>query len=287
MEVQLLIVGALAIGNLARKRNEGRRRKVKAGEEREAKILAAAAANQAAEPYPGSQGLPPLSQGLLLLAAAIDVTLWYFVYRALVSDEGWKSQPKSVWIAAAASAFISVLYLFHLLTHQGSRGRAAGSGVTWNPSQAASAHRLQDMTGTWMKDGKASSSMEEAIHLMHLSRLTRTAVKLIKGIQIVQTAEKFDLAVFSVISWFKIRESYPMNGEVRQEKRRDLRRGKHRGRLRVDRDGDLCLHLEWDDPFGGSGHDKFCLVSPTELHAHSHLNVGGNSADYVTVYRKQ
>jgi hypothetical protein len=78
--------------------NAGRRRKVKAGEEREAKILAAAAANQAAEPYPGSQGLPPLSQGLLLLAAAIDVTLWYFVYRALVSDEGETLRtPPKVW----------------------------------------------------------------------------------------------------------------------------------------------------------------------------------------------
>jgi len=64
---------------------------LEAGEEREARILAAA--NQAVDPTAGLQWLPPLSRGLLLLAAAIDVTLWYFVYRALVGDKG--ENPKS------------------------------------------------------------------------------------------------------------------------------------------------------------------------------------------------
>ena len=46
--------------------------------------------------------------------------------------------------------------------------------------------------------------MAEAIKLAELNRLTRTAVKLIKGVQILQTNEDFEFAVFSVIGWFKV-----------------------------------------------------------------------------------
>jgi hypothetical protein len=63
--------------------------------------------------------------------------------------------------------------------------------------------------------------------------------------------------------------------------------GKHRGRLLVEKDGCLRLKVEWDDPFGGTGHEIFRLVTPTELHAHSHLSVGGRTVDYLTVYRRK
>lgn len=46
--------------------------------------------------------------------------------------------------------------------------------------------------------------MAEAIQLAQLNRLTRTAVKLIKGVQILQTDQDFEFAVFSVIGWFKV-----------------------------------------------------------------------------------
>lgn len=45
--------------------------------------------------------------------------------------------------------------------------------------------------------------MADAIALAQLNRITRAAVKLIKGIQIVDTEEYFEMAVFSVIAWFK------------------------------------------------------------------------------------
>ncbi len=55
-----------------------------------------------------------------------------------------------------------------------------------------------------MQDSRASDSMAEAIELARLNRLTRTAVKLIKGVQILQTEQAFEFAVFSVIGWFKV-----------------------------------------------------------------------------------
>jgi hypothetical protein len=41
----------------------------------------------------------------------------------------------------------------------------------------------------------------------------------------VQDDQEFEMAVFSVVPWFKVIERYPLSGEERQFKRRDLRRG--------------------------------------------------------------
>ena len=47
--------------------------------------------------------------------------------------------------------------------------------------------------------------MAAAMELAKLNRVTRTAVRLIRGVQILQTHEAFEFAVFSVIGWFKVR----------------------------------------------------------------------------------
>jgi len=288
MQVQLLTVGALALGRLAQRRNKGKERRTQAAEEREARYVTSTnlIADSSLKPEATASG--SLHRAVLLLAVMVDITLWYFIYQALVSDEGWRSQPRSLWIAAALSVIISLLYLGQRLPNQGGEGRATGPSVSWEPTPAASGRRpLQNLTGTWVKDGQASDSMEEAVRVMQLKPLMRTAIRLVKGLEINQTADRFDLAVFSIISWFKVRESYPMNGEESQEKRRDMRKGKHRGRLVVQKDGCIRLQLTWDDPLGGSGHEVFRLASPTELHAHSHLSVNGRIVKYVTVYRKK
>lgn len=54
-----------------------------------------------------------------------------------------------------------------------------------------------------VQDKHASESMAKAIELAELNRITRTAVKLIRGIQIIDTNSSFEMAVFSVIGWFK------------------------------------------------------------------------------------
>ena len=55
----------------------------------------------------------------------------------------------------------------------------------------------------------------------------------------------------------------------------------------MEKDGSLRLTVKWEDPFGGTGHEIFRLVTPTELHAHSYLNVGGRTVNYLSVYRKK
>jgi hypothetical protein len=55
------------------------------------------------------------------------------------------------------------------------------------------------------QDAAASESMDAAMHLIHLNALMRQAVKLIKGVQLSIEEDRFKFAVFSAISWFKVR----------------------------------------------------------------------------------
>lgn len=47
--------------------------------------------------------------------------------------------------------------------------------------------------------------MDEAIALMALGGVMRQAIRLIRGVQIKQDQQQFEMAVFSVLSWFKVR----------------------------------------------------------------------------------
>lgn len=219
--------------------------------------------------------------GFALLA---DLPLAYILYTALANDAGWRKQ--GIWVsilAAALPALASTVYV--ALYSGGSVGKEQAAGGSHR--RIANLRTVQNMTGTWVKDSKASDSMAEAIQLAQLNRLTRTAVKLIKGVQILQTDQDFEFAVFSVIGWFKVKETYPMNGSPHQEKRRDLRKGKHTGWIHCVEGGHVKLSLIWDEPYGGRGFDEFRLMSENELRVVSQIEVGGKTAGYTIVYRRK
>ncbi len=46
--------------------------------------------------------------------------------------------------------------------------------------------------------------MEPTLKLMQVNRLIRTAVKLVKGIELRQTGNSFEMIVLSGILWFKV-----------------------------------------------------------------------------------
>jgi hypothetical protein len=95
--------------------------------------------------------------------------------------------------------------------------------LTCDPSFAQSLPVLLPVAH--LQDNAASDSMEPAMALIHLNGITRTAVRLIKGMKLsLDESGHFAFGVFSVISWFKITERYVL-GEPCQHRRRDLRRG--------------------------------------------------------------
>ncbi|GIL61665.1 hypothetical protein Vafri_16085 [Volvox africanus] len=151
---------------------------------------------------------------------------------------------------------------------------------------AGGLHQLQDLSGIWIKNRQYSQSMEDAMNLMRLNGVVRQAVKLVKGVNIQVDRDNFTFTVFSFISWFKVKEVYPMNGEERHYRRRDLRRGGAMGH--VEPQGrNIQVHLRWNDPYGGQGWDHFRLVSEDELHIDSVIEVAGQTARYLTVYNRK
>lgn len=141
--------------------------------------------------------------------------------------------------------------------------------------------------GTWIKDVNGSDSMEEAIALLRLNGIVRTAIRLIKGIKLTIGGGQFEMAVFSFISWFKVVERYPMSGQMVQAKRRDLRRGDHTGSVQVTPGGSILLKYSWAEPYGGSGQDEFKLVGSHLLHVTTSLDVSAGRTSYTQVYRRK
>ncbi|KAG1668775.1 hypothetical protein FOA52_006028 [Chlamydomonas sp. UWO 241] len=104
------------------------------------------------------------------------------------------------------------------------------------------------LAGVWLKDTVCSDSMDGACDAMHLHGIIRSAVRLVRGIELRPGAPTstvgaggggdainpnhgrpvLDLAVFSVLPWFKVRERYEVGGEPSFHARRDLRRGRAR-----------------------------------------------------------
>ena len=55
-----------------------------------------------------------------------------------------------------------------------------------------------------VQDKEASDSMEETLTVMKVNRLIRGAVGLVKGTELRQTQDSFQIAVLSGILWFKV-----------------------------------------------------------------------------------
>lgn len=55
-----------------------------------------------------------------------------------------------------------------------------------------------------LQDKAASDSMDPTLHLMKVNRLIRSAVGLVKGTQLNQSDNSFEITVLSGILWFKV-----------------------------------------------------------------------------------
>lgn len=147
---------------------------------------------------------------------------------------------------------------------------------------AAPRPQLPPLAGTWMKDHSASDSMDQIMDVMRINGLLRTAVRLLRGLEIKLDDSDFSFAVFSVVKWFKIAESYKLDGSVCRNRRRDLR-GRQRGVARLTQHGTLVISYEWDSPIAGRGEDEF-VVSDGRLHVITTNWVGGQEVKYTQVY---
>ncbi|CAG9466531.1 unnamed protein product [Pedinophyceae sp. YPF-701] len=145
---------------------------------------------------------------------------------------------------------------------------------------------LPDFTGVWIKDNAASDNMDECFRVAQLNFIMRKAVVLLKGMEIRHTRDVFFVDVLSVFPWYKIKESFPFDGAVRLHARRDMRRGKTRGRVAVN-GTTVAITMEWDDPLAGTMRDAFSIGPQGELRLDSTLVVGSKVARFRQVYRRK
>lgn len=151
-------------------------------------------------------------------------------------------------------------------------------------------HIVQAVTGfaqCAVQDKARSDSLDAACKLIRMNPLVRSAVGLIRGIEIRINSTHFHMNVCSIVSWFKVREMYLLDGSMSLARRRDMRRGQHRGRVAVSPTGGLTLFVDWDEPLGGNGEDEFVLVNDDELHVTTTLRCRGQTVQYTQVYTRK
>eukprot|EP01025_Chloroclados_australasicus_P029518 TRINITY_DN2951_c0_g1_i1.p1 TRINITY_DN2951_c0_g1~~TRINITY_DN2951_c0_g1_i1.p1 ORF type:complete len:316 (-),score=31.26 TRINITY_DN2951_c0_g1_i1:375-1322(-) len=251
---------------------------------------------QQAQQYTFISTIPPSLQPsvtyMLMLIRLIQLIICYFVVNGVKSDS--KSSFAHVW------GQVILFGVLELLCWQNTRffqsfGKIQSHQVVVQEEELdreelerqLQKQRLRSsLTGTWIKDFERSDSMDKALDLMEMGGIVRTAVRLIRGVQIKLTEKEFVFSLFSIIPWFKITERYPTDGETRRYRRRDLRPGKHVGYIE-EKQSKIVTRVVWSDPFGGNSMDILSCPSDDELQIESHLNVGGKSVSFTSIYRKQ
>ena len=90
-----------------------------------------------------------------------------------------------------------------------------------------------------------------------------------------------------------ISECFPLSGEAREHKRRDLRGGLASGRVVGAQPlGDaVCVRQEWDAPFGAVAHERYALDMDGQVLVHeTRLEIkapaGGEPLTFCTVYQR-
>jgi hypothetical protein len=131
-----------------------------------------------------------------------------------------------------------------------------------DPALVAAATALQ---GTWLADYGASTNRDALLTALGLSGLQRvTAQKLIEGVEVEVVNQggggggvpAFEVRFLTVVPFFKVSETVPLDGSPSTQARRDLKAGKQTARAAVGReppaaDGrppPLTITLSWQSP---------------------------------------
>lgn len=214
-----------------------------------------------------------------------------------VTDVIWLQYVSTICIASLGVHSIAALYFSHQ-SHSHNRRQqhphhkpTANGGPRTAPLMVGGptrrVHDLSALNGIWLKDRSLSDSMDAALDLIELHGIVRMAVNLVKGLEIHTTPGEFRFSVLSGVLWFKITERYPLDGEVRKHRRRDLRGGGSFGRVEPAPSGGIYCSNRFSEPLAGSVSEHFYCPLPNLLHVDTVLTVRGKSVSYRQVYHKK
>jgi hypothetical protein len=129
------------------------------------------------------------------------------------------------------------------------------------------------LAGTWHKlKGRSDvNAYGRALELMGIKGLQKTTAMLIDGMETHHTEEDFEVFYLTIVPYFKVRESYKFDSEVKQG-RRDLRRGQQTAIAR-QKDHVVEVDVRWGPPHAGGAHEKYWLDADGLLHVESTVTV--------------
>lgn len=204
-----------------------------------------------------------------------------------VTEEAWRQVVGSFLIAALTS---NTLWWYF---HGGSWRRSPAPAVTEVQPDIdlfERPERIDAVNGVWIKDKEASDSMDAVCDLMQLNGLLRMAIGLIRGVEIeAARGSHFKLSVISGVLWFKIRESYPLDGTEVRHRRRDFRGGGSFGLARPAVDGGIEIKHRFGPVFEGTMQERFYCPQPDMLMVDTIVDVPerGPAVRYRQIYLKK
>lgn len=110
----------------------------------------------------------------------------------------------------------------------------------------------KSLAGKWKKDYRRSDSVQPSLELFQAPWVIKKAAPFASGLEIIKTPTQFRTLVSASV--IKLKESYPLDGSKVYVKRRDMRAGKHLGRVElVEIQGEeaVVLDCRWSPPLPG------------------------------------
>jgi hypothetical protein len=256
---------------------------------------ATAQADLAAADSHAPDGSPVRDAELLLWQAAASILLIALAPLLRPSGIG-----EAVWmqlVALVCLAALAVPLCLNLLGRAAARrlaAQAAADAAASAASAAGDVTSLQALRGVWVKDKEASDSLDAPCDLAHIGGLVRVAIGLIKGVDIsVSPGQQFRFSVLSTIGWFKITESYSLEGGAAaaeaeaRHRRRDLRGGGSFGSAEAAAGGGVRVRNRWNEPHAGTLDERFYCPEPGVMHVDAVMVVGERRVEYRQIYRRK
>eukprot|EP00210_Caulerpa_lentillifera_P000992 g955.t1 len=143
------------------------------------------------------------------------------------------------------------------------------------------------LNGKWIKNAKLSDDTHALYEFVNLPWLLRKGERFFRYLELEKSDTEFRRTV-NAGGFLNVSEVYPMNGDVKKLKRRDLRTGTMDGKVERLPEG-LKTVVTWDEPYGLSMQETFCLsedANQLTVYTKAIRPTTGKSLDMKQVFKR-
>jgi len=174
-----------------------------------------------------------------------------------------------VFALASAALWVLAMGLYLLMSSREPERRAAASSgieprvadreiVQHTPRKCGKPSDAHKLAGRWAKVRDESDSLDEACAALRLNFIMRKAIDTVNTLELGVTDGEVCLKLVSMVSWFKVKESFPWDGSARTHRRRDFRSGGQTGSVHPNGPASIDITTSWNDPLAAR---EQCIIS--------------------------